>query len=36
MITDSFDNQSAAIIDPQRKKDAPEVSACIVTFSNVI
>ena len=36
MITDSFDNQSAAIIDPQRKEDAPKVDACIITFSHVI
>lgn len=33
MITDSFDNQSAAIIDPQQKEDALAVDACIVTFS---
>lgn len=36
MITESFDNQSAAIIDPQRKENAPKVDACIVTFSHVI
>ena len=36
MITDSFDNQSAAIIDPKRKEDAPKVDACIITFSHVI
>lgn len=36
MITDSFDNQSAAKINPQVKENAPEVDACIVTFSYVI
>ena len=36
MITDSFDNQSEAIINPEINGNAPEVDACIVTFSNVI
>lgn len=36
MITDAFDNQSAAIINPQVKADAPQVDACILTFSHVI
>ncbi|MCM1538901.1 MAG: nucleoside phosphorylase [bacterium] len=36
MIIDSFDNQSAAIIDPPRKENAPKADACIVTFSHVI
>lgn len=36
MITDSFDNQSPAKINPQIKEDAPCVDACIVTFSHVI
>ena len=36
MITDSFDNQSRAIINPQRKEDAPRVDACILTFSHMI
>lgn len=36
MITDSFDNQSAAKINPQIREDAPRVDACIVTFSYVI
>ena len=33
MITDAFDPCSAAIIDPPRRGDAPEVDACIATFS---
>ena len=36
MITDSFDNKTEAIINPVPKADAPEVDACIVTFSHVI
>ena len=36
MITDSFDNQSTAIINPQINEEAPKVDACIVTFSYVI
>ncbi len=36
MITDSFDNLSPAIINPVKKEDAPEVDACIVTFSHEI
>ena len=36
MITDSFDNQSPAIITPVRKENTPEVDVCIVTFSHQI
>lgn len=36
MITDSFDNQSNAIINPQLNESAPIVDACILFFSNVI
>lgn len=36
MITDSFDNNSEAIINPHPKNDAPVVDACIVTFSHII
>ncbi len=36
MITDSFDNNSKAIINPCQKENAPVVDACIVTFSNII
>ena len=36
MITDTFDNLSPAIINPQVKPDAPEVDVCIVTFSHEI
>ena len=36
MITDSFDNQSEAIINPIINENAPKVDACIVTFSNVV
>ena len=36
MITDSFDNKSEAIINPQINENAPKVDACILTFSNVI
>jgi uridine phosphorylase len=36
MITDSFDNKSKAIINPQRKDNAPNVDACILTFSHEI
>jgi len=33
MITDTFDNQSKAIINPCINNDAPRVNACILTFS---
>lgn len=36
MITDSFDNQSKAIINPTINENAPKVDACIVTFSYII
>lgn len=36
MITDSFDSKSAAIINPRIKENAPQVDACILTFSHVI
>lgn len=36
MITDTFDNLSPAIINPAVKNDAPEVDACIITFSHEI
>lgn len=36
MITDSFDDKSAAIINPCQRDDAMVVDACIVTFSHVI
>lgn len=36
MITDSFDNQSDAIINPHIDGNAPQVDACILTFSHVI
>ena len=36
MITDAFDNHSPAIINPVIKEDAPEVNACIITFSHEI
>lgn len=36
MITDSFDNQTAAKINPQIREDAPKVDACILTFSHMI
>ena len=36
MITDSFDNQSDAIISPRIDENATKVDACILTFSNVI
>ncbi len=36
MITETFDNQSAAIINPQVNENAPQVDACILTFSHVI
>ena len=36
MITDTFDNQSPAIINPVPKEDAPQVDACIITFSHEI
>ena len=36
MITDSFDNQSPAKINPPKNENAPSVEATIFTFSNVI
>ena len=36
MITDTFDNASPAIINPQANDDAPAVDACILTFSHAI
>lgn len=36
MITDSFDNQSNAIINPRFDENAPQVDACILTFSHEI
>ena len=36
MITQAFDGRSPAIINPVVNPDAPEVDACILTFSNVI
>lgn len=36
MIIDSFDNQSEAKINPQINENAPQVDACILTFSDVI
>lgn len=36
MITDSFDNRSAAKINPAVNENAPRTDACIVTFSYVI
>ena len=36
MITDSFDNKSKAIINPCPKENAPQVDACILTFSHEI
>ena len=36
MITEAFDNQSPAIINPQVHENAPQVDACILTFSHVI
>ena len=36
MITESFDNQSPAIINPPVNENAPQVDACILTFSHVI
>lgn len=36
MITEAFDNQSPAIINPQIKVNAPQVDACILTFSHMI
>lgn len=36
MITDSFDDKSAAIINPLINENAPMVDACILTFSHVI
>ena len=36
MITDSFDNQTEAIIEPQRKADIPSVDVMIITFSYII
>lgn len=36
MITDSFDNETKAIIEPFVNKNAPQVDACILTFSDKI
>lgn len=36
MITNSFDNQTEAIVKPQRKEDVPSVDAMIITFSYLI
>lgn len=36
MITDSFDDQSEAKINPIGKENAPVVDACIITFSYII
>ena len=36
MITEAFDNQSPAIINPQIRENTPQVDACILTFSHVI
>ncbi len=36
MITESFDAKSPAIINPQRKENAPKADVCIVTFSHEI
>ena len=36
MITDAFDNQSKAIITPHIPENAPQVDACILTFSHII
>ena len=36
MITDSFDNKSEAIINPELREGAPVLEACIVTFSYII
>ena len=36
MITDSFDNQSDAIINPHSNEKSPQVDACILTFARVI
>ncbi len=36
MIIDSFDDRTPAIITPQKKSDAPQVDALIVTFSHLI
>lgn len=36
MITDAFDSQSRAIINPAIDDHAPAVDACILTFSHVI
>ena len=36
MITETFDDRSQAIINPQVKESAPQVDACILTFSHEI
>lgn len=36
MITETFDNLSQAIINPQINENAPAVDACILTFSHAI
>ena len=35
-ITDAFDTLSPAIINPEKREDAPAVDACIVTFTHEI
>ena len=36
MITNSFDNQTSAIIEPKRKTGAPRVDVMVITFSYII
>lgn len=36
MITDSYDSNKKAIIQPDYRKDRAEVEACIVTFSHIV
>lgn len=36
MITNSFDNQTNDIIEPQRKVGVPSVDVIIITFSYII
>lgn len=36
MITEAFDDKSKAIIEPRVNENAPEVDACILTFSHKI
>ena len=35
MITNSFDNQTDAIIEPQRKVGVPSVDVMIITLRNI-